>query len=536
MDAASLALAEENAALKAELAVARAKASQDTALIAHQKLRIAMLERQIYGQRSERAERLVEQLALAFEEAEASATEDELAAEKAVVKSSTVRAFTRKRPDRNTFPDHLPRERVVIEAPTTCACCGGKRLHKLGEDVTRTLESQPRRWKVVETVREKFTCRDCEKIRQTPAPFHAIARGWAGPSLLAMIVFEKFGQHQPLNRQAERYALEGVPIALSTMADAVGSVCAALAPVLRLVQTHVMAAERLHGDDTTVPVLAAGKTDTGRCWVYVRDDKPFGGAGPPAAMFYYARNRRGEHPQAHLAGYSGILQADAYDGYGKLYQGDRKPGPIREAACWVHARRPFFAMADIEENARRRAAGKKEIPLSPIAIEVVRRIDALFEIERTINGKSAAARLAVRQKLSRPLVEALQVYLREQLARLSRGPDLAKAINYILKRWPAFTLFLDDGRVCLSNNAAERGLRGIALGRKSWLFCGSDRGGERAAAMYSLIITCKMNGVDPQAWLADVLSRIAGHPAHRLDELAPWNWKPQALANSALAA
>ena len=536
MDAASLALAEENAALKAELAVARAKASEDTALIAHQKLRIAMLERQIYGQRSERSERLVEQLALAFEEVEASATEDELAAEKAVAKSSTVRAFTRKRPDRNTFPDHLPRERVVIEAPMTCACCGGKRLRKLGEDVTRTLESQPRRWKVVETVREKFTCRDCEKISQTPAPFHAIARGWAGPSLLAMIVFEKFGQHQPLNRQAERYALEGVPIALSTMADAVGSVCTALAPVLRLVQTHVMAAERLHGDDTTVPVLAAGKTDTGRCWVYVRDDTPFGGAGPPAAMFYYSRNRRGEHPQAHLAGYSGILQADAYDGYGKLYQGDRKPGPIREAACWVHARRPFFAMADIEENVRRKAAGKKAIPLSPIAIEVVRRIDALFEIERGINGKSAAARLAVRQKLSRPLVEDLQVYLREQLARLSRGHDLAKAINYILKRWPAFTLFLDDGRVCLSNNAAERGLRGIALGRKSWLFCGSDRGGERAAAMYSLIITCKMNGVDPQAWLADVLSRIAGHPAHRLDELVPWNWKPQALANSALAA
>ena len=202
----------------------------------------------------------------------------------------------------------------------------------------------------------------------------------------------------------------------------------------------------------------------------------------------------------------------------------------------MHARRPFFIMADIEENARRKAAGKKEIPLSPIAIDVVRRIDALFEIERTINGKSAAERLAVRQKLSRPLVEDLHVYMREQAARLSRGHDLVKAINYILKRWAAFTLFLDDGRVCLSNNAAERGLRGIALGRKSWLFCGSDRGGERAAAMYSLIITCKMNGVDPQAWLADVLSRIAGHPAHRLDELAPWNWKPQAPANSAQAA
>ena len=291
--------------------------------------------------------------------------------------------------------------------------------------MTRTLESQPRQWKVIETVREKFTCRDCEKISQAPAPFHVIARGWAGPSLLAMIVFEKFGQHQPLNRQAERYALEGVPIALSTMADAVGSVCTALDPLLRLVEAHVMAAERLHGDDTTVPVLAEGKTDTGRCWIYVRDDKPFGGAGPPAAMFYYSRDRRGEHPQAHLAGYAGILQADAYDGYNKLYLADRKPGPIREAACWVHARRPFFAMADLEENARRKAAGKKEIPLSPIAIEVVRRIDALFEIERSINGKSAEERLAVRRTLSRPLVDDLQVYMREQarqaLARARPG-------------------------------------------------------------------------------------------------------------------
>ena len=391
----------------AELAVARAKASEDMALIAQQKLRIAKLERQIYGQRSERSARLIDQLALDFEELEASATEDELAAEKAVARTTTVAGFTRKRPERNTFPDHLPRERVVIDPPTACECCGGNRLRKLGEDVTRTLESQPRQWKVIETVREKFTCRDCEKITQAPAPFHVIARGWAGASLLAMIVFEKFGQHQPLNRQAERYALEGVPIALSTMADAVGSVCAALDPLLRLVETHVMAAERLHGDDTTVPVLAKGKTDTGRCWVYVRDDKPFGGAGPPAAMFYYSRDRRGEHPQAHLAGYAGILQADAYDGYNKLYLADRKPGPIREAACWVHARRPFFAMADIEENARRKAAGKKEIPLSPIAIEVVRRIDALFEIERSINGKSPEERLAVRRDVSRPLVDDL---------------------------------------------------------------------------------------------------------------------------------
>ena len=268
-----------------ELAVARAKASEDLALIAHQKLRIAKLERQLYGPHSERLVRLIDQLALQFEELEATATEDELAAESAVAKTTTVAAFTRTRPERNTFPEHLPRERVVIAPPTACDCCGGTRLRKLGEDVTRSLETIPRQWKVIETVREKFTCRDCEKISQAPAPFHVIPRGWAGANLLAMILFEKFGQHQPLNRQAERYALEGVPISLSTMADAVGASYVALNPILRLVEAHVLAAERLHGDDTTVPVLAKGRTDTGRCWVYVRDDAPFGGTSPPAAMF-----------------------------------------------------------------------------------------------------------------------------------------------------------------------------------------------------------------------------------------------------------
>lgn len=531
-------MAEREKALEvaAELAIARAKASQDMALIAHQKLRIARLERQLYGQQSERSAQLIEQAAFIFEELRAEATEDELAAEAAIARTTTVAEFTRQRPERNTFPEHLPRERVVIDPPTTCECCGGNRLRKLGEDVTRTLESRPRQWKVIETVREKFTCRYCEKISQPPAPFHVVPRGWAGPSLLAMIVFEKFGQHQPLNRQSERYALEGVPIALSTMADAVGSVCTVLKPLWCLIEAHVMAAERLHADDTTVPVLAEGKTDIARCWIYLRDDKPFGGTGPPAAIFHYSRDRKGEHPQAHLAGYAGILQADAYDGYGKLYLPGRTPGPVREAACWVHARRPFFAMADIEENARRKVAGKREIPLSPIAIEIVRRIDALFEIERSINGKSPAERLAVRENLSRPLVEDLEVTMRAQLDRLSRGHDLAKAINYILKRRAAFTLFLEDGRVCLSNNAAERGLRGIALGRKSWLFCGSDRGGERAAMMYSLIVTAKMNHVDPQAWLADVLSRIAAHPMHRLDELLPWNWRPRSSIAPAQAA
>jgi transposase len=519
----------------AELAVAKAMASDDKALIAHQALRIAKLERQVYGARKERSVQLQDQMELELEEHEASATQDEIAAEIAVAKTTTVAGFVRKRPEaRTTFPDHLPRERIVLDPPAACECCGGSRLRKLGEDVTRTLESIPRQWKVIETVREKFTCRDCEKISQAPAPFHAIPRGWAGPSLLAMILYEKFGAHQPLNRLCERYALEGVPIALSTMADAVGAGCFALSPILTALERRVFSAERLHGDDTTVPVLAAGKTDIARCWVYVADDKPFGGADPPAAMFYYSRDRSGVHPQAHLAQWSGVFQADAFTGYDKLYAPDRKPGQVLQAACWAHARRPFFIFADLEEAARRKASAKKPVVVSPVALEVVRRIDALFDIEREINGQPAEARRAVRQELSKPIVEALHVYLEEKRFAFSRTHDLYKAINYLLKRWAAFTLFLDDGRVCLSNNAAERALRGIALGRKSWLFCGSDRGGQRAAAMYSLIVTAKMNDVDPHAWLADVLARIATHPAHRIDELLPWNWK--ALREEAMAA
>jgi transposase len=511
---------------EAELAVARAKASDDRALIAHQQLRIEKLTRQLYGPRSERTSRILDQIELRFEELESSATEDEIAAEMAVAKTTTVAPFTRKRPARKPFPEHLPRERVIVPGPSACLCCGSGRLRKLGEDITETLESVPRQWKVIQHVREKFTCRDCEKISQAPAPFHVIARGWAGPSLLAMILFEKFGQHQPLNRQAERYAKEGVPLSLSTLADQVGAGCAVLDPILKRLEAHVFAAERLHGDDTTVPVLAKGKTDTGRCWVYVRDDRPFGGADPPAAMFYYSRDRAGEHPRAHLANYAGIFQADAYSGYNKLYEADRKPGPIVEAACWVHARRPFFVMADVAENARRKAQGQTPGAISPLALEAVRRIDALFEIERSINGQSAEQRQAVRQEKSAPLAADLESWMRDERAKFSRGNDVAKAMDYMLKRWPAFTRFLDDGRICLSNNAAERALRGIALGRKAWLFAGSDRGGRRAAAMYSIIVTAKMNDVDPHAWLADVLARIAGHTANRLDELLPWNWRP----------
>lgn len=516
--------------LEAEFALARAKNADDAATIAAQNLEIAKLKRQIYGPRSERTARLLDQMELELEELEAAATEDEISAERAAAKTTNVAPFTRKRPSRQPFPEHLPRERVVIPAPTACDCCGGTRLRKLGEAVTETLEVIPRKWKVIQHVREKMTCRDCEKISEPPAPFHVTPRGWAGPSLLAMLLFEKFGQHQPLNRQAERYGREGVPLALSTLADQVGAACAVLEPLLRRVEAHVFAARRLHGDDTTVPVLAKGKTHTGRCWVYVRDDRPFGGGAPPAAMFYYSRDRGGAHVDAHLAGWSGLLQADAYGGYNRLYVVDRKPGLILEAACWAHARRPFFAAADIEASARRKAEGKMPAPISPLALEIVQRMDRLFEIERGINGRSADERRAVRQELSRPLVDELETLMRVERPKLSRSNDLAKAMDYMLKRWTAFTRFLDDGRVCLSNNAAERGLRGIALGRKSWLFAGSDRGGMRAAAMYSLIVTAKMNDIDPQAWLADVLARIAEHPASRLDELLPWNWCSQRAA------
>ena len=513
----------------AELARARAEASSATALIAHLRLTIEKMRREIYGPRSERTARLLDQLELQLEELETAATEDELAAEQAAASAGDtipVRPFTRKKPSRKPFPAHLPRERVIVPGPTACLCCGGGRLRKLGEDVTETLESIPRQWKVIQHVREKFTCRDCEKISQAPAPFHVIARGWAGPNLLAMIVFEKFGQHQPLNRQAERYAREGVPLSLSTLADQVGACASVLRPIYDRLQAHVLAAKRLHGDDTTVPVLAKGKTATARSWVYVRDDRPFGGRAPPAAVFYYSRDRSGEHPQRHLANFGGVLQADAYSGYGKLYEPGRAPGPITEAACWSHARRKFYVLADIETNARRKAQGKTSAVISPMALETVRRINALFEIERSINGLSADQRKTVRQDRSAPLVASLQTWMREERARLSRHNDLAKAMDYILKRWDAFTRFLDDGRICLSNNAAERALRGIALGRKSWLFAGSDRGGERAAVMYSLIVTAKMNDIDPQAWLADVLARIADHPARELDELMPWNWTP----------
>ena len=502
--------------------VAQAAASSIEAMVQHLKLMIEQLRRELYGSRAERTARLLDQMELQLEELEARATEDEIAAESLARQASLPVRAPRRHPVRKPFPEHLPRERVIVPAPTSCACCGSLKLAKLGEDITEMLEVVPRSWKVIQTVREKFTCRECEAITQPPAPFHVTPRGFAGPNLLATILFEKFGQHQPLNRQSERYTREGIDLSVSTLADQVGAATAALAPLHGLIAAHVLAAERLHADDTTVPILAKGKTDTGRIWTYVRDDRPFGGSDPPAALYFASRDRRQEHPDEHLVGWRGILQADAYGGYNGLYDPRRDGGAVTPALCWAHARRGFFELADIASSARR---GPNAAPVSPIALEAVKRIDAIFAIERGINGKTAEERQRHRQEHSKPLVDELGVWLGEQRGRLSRSSSVAKPIDYMLKRFDRFAAFLDDGRICLTNNAAERALRGFALGRKAWLFAGSDRGAERAAAMATLITSAKLNDVDPQAWLADVLARIANTPQNQLTHLLPWNWR-----------
>ena len=512
VEALRAALLQERAALVAEQLARReaeARASGAEAMVAHLKLLIAKLRHEQFGASSERGRKLLDQLELQLEEVQAAAAEDEAALDPEM-EGLPARRPIRRKPVRGPLPAHLPRERVVIPGPTACPCCQG-RLSKLGEDVNETLEVVPRHWKVVQTVRERMACRACETVSQPPAPFHPIARGRAGPELLATILEAKFGQHLPLNRQSETFAREGIELDVSTMADWVGACTATLAPLVALIRAHVLAGERIHGDDTTVPVLAKNKTSTGRLWTYVRDDRPFGGPAPPAAVFHYSPDRRGEHPNKHLAGYAGILQADAYAGFNDLYDPGRKPGPAISAGCWAHGRRKLFDLAQLAR--------------APLAAEAVRRIDAIFDAERTINGLPTEQRLAVRKERIAPLVNALETWMRAARGTMSRHADVGKAMDYMLKRWDTFSRFLADGRICLTNNAAERALRGVALGRRAWLFCGSDRGGERAAAMYTLIVTAKMNGADPRAWLADVLRRINDHPASRLHELLPWNWR-----------
>jgi transposase len=501
---------------------AEARASDLDAEIENLKLQIAKLRHARFGNSSERTSVLLDQLELQLGELVERRAQETAAQEIAALKaqaSGKAPPRHRSNPVRRPLPDHLLRERVVLPSPQACPCCGG-RLRKLGEDVTETLERVPARWKVVQYVREKMSCRSCEAITQPPAPSHPIARGRAGPQLLAEILSGKYGAHLPLNRQSELFAREGIELDISTMADWVGAAAASLMPLRDAIEKHVHAAERLHVDDTTVPVLARNKCRTGRLWAHVRDDRPFGGEAAPAAVFFYSPTRQGKYPEQQLAAYTGICQADAYSGFNGLFAAGRQPGPVIEAACWSHSRRKFFELARLRKM--------------PVAIEAVLRIDELFAIEREINGQPPAVRLAVRRERSKPLIENFEAWLRAARKKLSSKGPLAKAIDYTFNHWKAFTRFLDDGRICLSNNAAERAVRGIAVGRRNWTFCGSDEGGRRAAVMYTLIETAKLNGADPKAWLADVLARIADHPAHRLHELLPWNWqKPSIIAEAA---
>jgi transposase len=507
-------------AAQARATVAESEAQHRALLIEKLKYTIKKLRHDRFGQSSEHGT-LLDQLELQLADLEVDAAQAETAARMAAAAAEkiTVPSFERRRPARRPLPLHLARERIVYPTPAVCPCCGGGSLRKIGEDVTETLELIPRQWKVIQHVREKFSCRACEAITQPPAPSHPIARGRAGPKLLGHILFSKYGLHLPLNRQSDTYAREGIELDVSTLADWVGAASATLMPLVETIRAHVFAAERIHADDTTVPVLAKGKTRTGRLWTYVRDDRPFAGPDPPAAVFFYSRDRGGEHPERHLASYAGLMQADAYAGFNRLYESNRKPGPLIEAACWAHARRKFFDLARMNK--------------APIATEAVERIDALFAIEREVNGVTPQERVRIRDERGRLLVISLGSWLREQRARVSKNSDTGKAIDYSLKLWVALTRFLDDGRLCMSNNAAERELRAVAVGRRNWTFAGSDEGGRRAAAIYTLIATAKLSNVDPQAWLADVLARSPDHPAKRIHELLPWNWRPHSIAAEA---
>jgi len=528
--------------LRAELAIVReqalvaeAEAAKVWAINADLRARNAHLElmneqmrREKYGARSERSRRLLDQLELTLEELEANASEAELLGQIAAAKTTTVQAFTRTRSTRRDFPADLPREQVVIPAPDLCPCCGSDDLSQLPAAVTETLERVPACHKVIQTVREKVSCRQCEKISQPPAPFHVTPRGMFGPHFLANIAFQKYGLHQPLNSQRDRLEAEGIPLSLSTLGDQIGAICVAVKPLFLLLEAHGLAADRLHADDTTVPLLAKLKTSVARIWDYVRDDRPFGGTAPPVALCYYSSDRRGEHPRAHLAGYAGILQVDRYAGFNALFEEGRTDKPMTRANCWVHARREFFKLVDIRQQLKRRKKGAAPL-VSPLASQALEIIDRLFAIERDINGKPAAERLAVRRELSAPIVAELETWMRETRSKLSRHDAVAKAIAYLQNDWDGFTTFLADGRICLSNNAAERELRSVARGRKAWLFVGSDRGGQRAAMMFSLFGTARLNDVDPLAWFTDVLARIADIPQSRLHELLPWNWKAAQL-------
>ena len=430
-------------------------------------------------------------------------------------------AVNRERVDRQ-LPAHLPREEHVHRPDAThaqhdaagqacgCTACGG-RLRRIGQDISEQLEYVPARFKVIRQVRPKLACVACETIFQASAPSRPIVRGVAGPGLLAHVLVSKYCDHTPLHRLSGIFAREGVDIDRSTMAGWVAQCEALLDPLVAALGRYVLAADKVHADDTPVPVLAPGrgKTKTGRLWVYVRDDRPAASTHAPAAWYRYSPDRKGEHPQTHLARYRGILQADAYGGYSKIYAS----GEVSEAACWAHARRGFWDIYKDDTTGPR-----------PVAEQALRRIAALYAIEAQIRGRPPKVRRQARQARAGPLLDELHAWLTQTLERVSAHSNLAKAIGYALGRWTALTRYRDDGRIEIDNNAAERALRGVGLGRKNYLFMGSDAGGERAAAVYSLVETAKLNGLDPQAYLRDVLARIADHPINRIDELLPWNF------------
>ena len=483
--------------------------SRDTE-IENLKLLILKLKRMQFGPRSEKLDRNIEQLELRLEDLEAhQAAADPLPAPAAAIALNVV---TPRQPARRPLPAELPRE-VETLAPKQKACpdCGGT-LRLLGEDVAETLEYVPARFKVIRTVRPKLSCACCSRIVQEPAPNRVIDRGLAGPGLLAHVLVSKYADHLPLYRQAEIYTRQGVALERSTLADWVGGASRMLRPLVDALKRYVLGAEKLHGDDVPVPVLAPGKgkTKTGRLWTYVRDDRPAGSREASAVWFAYSADRKGEHPAEHLKNYRGILQADGYAGFQKLYEA----GGIIEAACWAHSRRKFHELYQAHR--------------SPVAQEALERIAQLYAIEQEIRGQTPAERKEVRQARSLPLLESMHAWLQAVTAKLSRKSDVTAAIHYALDRWRALTLFCEDGRVEMDNNAAERSLRVVALGRKNYLFAGSDSGGERAAAIYSLLGSAKLNGIDPAAYMTAVLRRIADHPITRIGELLPWNLFPAA--------
>jgi transposase len=490
------ALPDDIEALKALVLEQRLALATRASEIEHLKLLIEKLKRMQFGRSSERLNKEVEQLELRLEELQTAQ------AEQAARKPE---ALPKQRPVRQPLPEHLARERVVHTPACACPDCG-KEMHQIGEDVSEVLDYVPEHFRVIRHVRPKLACPGCEKIVQIQAPSRPIDRGMASAALLAHVLVSKYADHLPLYRQSEIYARQGVELERSTLADWVGGCFHLLDPLTEALGRYVLGAQKLHADDTPVPVLepGRGKTKTGRLWVYVRDDRPAGSTEPPAVLFRYAPDRKGERPAEHLKDFTGVLQADAYAGFNQLYD----DGRILEAACWAHARRAFY---DIHQANN-----------SPIAAEALERIGQLYAIEADIRGRPPNERAQIRQARAGPLLEALRAWLRHTLARVSKKSELAKAIGYVLTRWVALTRYCADGRIEIDNNAAERALRAVALGRKNYLFCGSDAGGERAAAIYSLIGTAKLNGIDPEAYLRYVLERIADHPINRVDELLPW--------------